>query len=407
MRILLTVHQFFPEHKSGTEVLTLAVAKEFQRRGHEVRVFTGFPSPTHARDDERLEAYAIDGVQVIRFRHIHAPMGGQTSVTETEYSNRLAAGYFARVVGDFAPDIIHFFHCSRLGGSIVDVAIRANTPAYYTPTDFWSICQTAQLMLSGGRLCSGPSKHSGNCVKHLAELTQNQVVARLAHLIPDAAADLAVKLTVAGKLPAYPLSGEVDAIHRRKDFLVTRLNWLHGIVSPTTVMTDTLVRNGVDRDLIVQSGYGIETPGGEATVATLGETESLNVGFIGTLSPHKGCHVLIDAFQRLAPGKARLKIYGNPTDFPDYYADLVRRAGDSPAITFCGTFPNHEIGEILSALPRSCGAIPLVRECAVGRVCGAGGQATCHRLALAWSISNDPGLLERAPVSGGQCQRPS
>jgi hypothetical protein len=36
MRVLLTVHQFFPEYKAGTEVLTLSVAKELMRLGHQV-----------------------------------------------------------------------------------------------------------------------------------------------------------------------------------------------------------------------------------------------------------------------------------------------------------------------------------------------------------------------------------
>ncbi|TAL00897.1 MAG: glycosyltransferase [Rhodospirillaceae bacterium] len=350
MKILLTVHQFFPDHRSGTEVLTLAVAKELQRRGHDVRVLTGFPNRPPVPDAERLDGYDVEGVRVFRFSHGHRPVGDQTTITEIEYGNRLAAGYFARLVAMFAPDIVHFFHFNRLGAALVDVAVKSGTAAYYTPTDFWSVCQTAQLMLPDGGACSGPSKHSGNCVKHVAALTQGRAVGQLIRYVPDAVADLAVKLTADGALPSYPLSHEIAALHRRKDFLVTRLNWLHGIVSPTAVMTDILVRNGVDRDLIVQSGYGIETPGGEAAVATLGEAEPLNVGYIGTLAPHKGCHVLIDAFRRIAPGKARLKIYGNPADFPHYYADLLRRAAGSPAITFCGTFPNHEIGEILSGL---------------------------------------------------------
>ena len=44
MRLLLTAHQFLPEYFSGTEILTYTTAKELQRRGHEVLVFTGSPS---------------------------------------------------------------------------------------------------------------------------------------------------------------------------------------------------------------------------------------------------------------------------------------------------------------------------------------------------------------------------
>ena len=44
MKVLLTVHQFFPEFSAGTEVLTLSVARVLKALGHEVRVFTGYPA---------------------------------------------------------------------------------------------------------------------------------------------------------------------------------------------------------------------------------------------------------------------------------------------------------------------------------------------------------------------------
>jgi len=350
LRILLTVHQFFPEHRSGTEVLTLGVAEDLQRRGHEVCVFTAYPNRAPSLAAERVEAYAYESVRVVRFFHSHAPVGEQTALTEVEYGNRVAAGLFADVVAKFKPDIVHFFHLNRLGGALIDVAVKAGIPAYYTPTDFWSICQTAQLMLPGGKACLGPSAHAGNCVKHVAALTQKPIVGEVLRLVPDAAADMAVKLTAAGKLPAYRMSHEVTALHRRKDFLVRRLNWLHGIVSPTKIMTEMLTRHGVDGDLIVRAVYGIDLPQDDAAIATRGEREPLRVGYIGTLAPHKGCHVLIEAFRRLPPEKAILKIYGDLADFPAYAADLRRKAENAPAITFCGTFPNTEIGKVLSDL---------------------------------------------------------
>ena len=43
MRILLTAHQFLPEHASGTEILTLHTAQELRAAADTMRVFTGFP----------------------------------------------------------------------------------------------------------------------------------------------------------------------------------------------------------------------------------------------------------------------------------------------------------------------------------------------------------------------------
>ena len=158
MKILLTVHQFFPEYFSGTEVLTFSVAKELKKRGHDVSVFTGFPARTHMPEDERFDEYDIDGIHVYRFHHAYIPMGGQSAVTEVEYDSHLTARYFTRMLRDLKPDIVHFFHLSRLGVGLIDATIDAQIPAYYTPTDFWSVCPTSQLLLRDGSVCPGPSK---------------------------------------------------------------------------------------------------------------------------------------------------------------------------------------------------------------------------------------------------------
>jgi len=348
VRILLTVHQFLPDYKSGTEVLTFGVAQELRRRGHEVLVVTGYPDPAPLPDDARLSRYTVDGINVVRFHHAHAPMAGETVLTALEYRNKLAAGIFAQTVSEFAPGVIHFFHLSRLSGLLVDVALEAGIPAYYTPTDFWSICQTAQLMLPGGAACAGPSPDAGNCAKHMAQLTQRDAVSALARSVPDALADIAVRLTARGLLPPYPMHREVAAVHGRKDFLVRRLNWLHGIAAPTRVMAETLMRHGVNPDLIVPMGYGIDVSGISPTPVGHVSGTPLVVGFIGTLAHHKGAHVAIAAVRSLASGTARLMIYGDPAHFPDYYARLQREADGHPDIVFCGTFPPGNIGGVLA-----------------------------------------------------------
>ena len=241
MKILLTVHQFYPNYFSGTEVLTYSVAKELIRRGHEVAVLTGFPAQRQLADTERFDEYDLDGMQVFRFHHAFVPMGEQDVLTELEYDNELVAQYFAEIIGRFKPDVIHFFHLSRLGARLIDVAIGAGIPAYYTPTDFWSVCPTSQLLLHGGKVCPGPTHYAGNCVKHVGELTRGKRVRHVTRLMPNAVADLAVKRTADGTLPPYPLSREITAMSRRKDFLVTRVNWLARVVSPTRLMTGVLV----------------------------------------------------------------------------------------------------------------------------------------------------------------------
>ncbi|MDX2145683.1 MAG: glycosyltransferase family 4 protein [Rhodospirillaceae bacterium] len=349
MKILLTVHQFVPDYFSGTEVLTLTTAKALRARGHEVVVLTGFPDRSGKRDDQRFDQYEHEGLKVYRFHHAYVPMGGQNVITELDFNNVLAARYFARIVADFKPDVAHFFHFGRLGTAMIDVAVRAGIPAYYTPTDFWSLCPPAQL-LRGGKPCPGPSRYGGNCVKHVAELSLWPYMKLFNAAVPDVVADFGVWLTAKGWLLPYPLHKEVLATGGRKAFNMRRLNWLHGVVAPTQLMTGALTSNGLNPQLIHQSAYGIDIPREGTAIAARDPKTPLTVGYIGTLAPHKGCHVLVEAFRHIDDGRAKLKIYGNLVDFPDYLAKMKAIAAGSPNIEFLGTFPSEKIADVLAGV---------------------------------------------------------
>ena len=359
MKILLTVHQFFPEFTAGTEVLTRAVALQLVTCGHQVRVLTGFPDDAVLPDDQRFDEYEVDGLHVYRFRHGYMPMGGQTSLIELGYDNHLAANYFAQILAQFQPDVVHFFHLNRLGTGLIDKAVAAGVKAFFTPTDFWAICPTAQLVLCNGQLCSGPSPKAGNCVKHFAESSHGGAIGRAASWLPTPVADALVGLTLAGLLPPYPRRAEVKAISGRLPTNVDRLNKLHKIVSPTSFMTRLLLRYGVRPQRMVQCAFGIDTTDAATSQpgrASPGPDQPLRIGFIGTLAQHKGCHVLVEAFKALPARQAVLKIYGSLQDFPDYSNALLKSAAaggtthTAPDIEFCGTFPNAHIGAVLAGL---------------------------------------------------------
>jgi hypothetical protein len=115
-------------------------------------------------------------------------------------------------------------------------------------------------------------------------------------------------------------------------------------------MYQKLATNGIAVERLVKSAYGIDTSYYEGIRHERSLNGRLQIGFIGTLAPHKGCHVLIDAVASLPPDSYHLRIYGSPKDFPDYYAQLRDAAGANPNIEFCGTFPNSEIGRVFSAI---------------------------------------------------------
>jgi glycosyltransferase involved in cell wall biosynthesis len=74
----------------------------------------------------------------------------------------------------------------------------------------------------------------------------------------------------------------------------------------------------------------------------------LRVGYIGQIAPHKGVHLLVEAFRKLegVSSQAQLKIYGDVQQFPDFYQRLQNMANNHQHIQFLGTFDNRRISEI-------------------------------------------------------------
>lgn len=350
MKVLLTVHQFFPEFSAGTEVLTLSVANALRACGHEVVILTGYPALDALADEDRTDQYLYEGIPVYRFQHSYVPMGGQTSKIEIGFDNHLAADFFARLLGEFKPDVVHFFHLNRLGSGLIEKAVAAGVPAFYTPTDFWSVCPTAQLLRCGGRACAGPSPDAGNCAIHFAANILGDRVGKLITAVPDVLSDYLVRIARSPRVPSVSFVEELRALDGRLERNVNRLNLLHGIFAPNKMIEDLLLRHGVRKDILCRSPYGIKLDLAVVPRERKGRNRPLRLGFIGTLASHKGCHVLLQALQGFSSDDISLSIYGKETDFPEYVARLHALTHGNAGVEFCGTFPNDEIFRIFGEL---------------------------------------------------------
>lgn len=349
MKIILTVHQFFPDFFSGTETLTYETAKELMKLGHDIRVVTGFPSRDHLEDAERFDHYSYDGIPVERFRHGYMPMGTQTNIQELEYNNKLFGTFFKSYLVREKPDIVHFFHLSRLSGIAVDICNELGIKTVLTPTDFWFICPTSQLRLPNHQACPGPNRSSVNCLRHMVHLSQPAKVTALVQKMPDWLLRVLIFIVKhSGNLGGqYPQL--VRALVNRKDFLLERLNRIDQIAIPTQVMLELLEKNGLDvhKTISVPFGLNLAYLHGASRPEP---TSVLRLGYIGTVYEHKGVHILVKAIKNLKEEPLELKIYGRLDDFPNYVRELKEIIQDDGRVKFCGTFPNKEIGSIFSDL---------------------------------------------------------
>ena len=346
MKYLLTAHQFFPDHASGTEVLTLSVARELRRRGHEVRILTGFPTPAEAQTGSRTDTYEYDGFRVYRSKSPTSAQGG-ASLVRMRYDDAEVGAYARAILQDYQPDLVHVFHLDRLGGQVIDTAKSLDLPIFMTPTDFWMVCPTAQLSLPGGAMCSGPQRQASNCVKHLLSLQSKGKLDPILNRIPALPWSGLVRI-------ARAVNKEVAATVERPEWIRARINQLDGILVPNKMMRKVLLQNGITPALLHMSRFGIEADtvqdGPPKAYRTKAAQVPLRVGFIGTLAPHKGCDVLLKAAKDLPSDEVEVHIYGNPAQFPEYMSELRQLAANQSNVTFHDPFPNAQIAQIFAQL---------------------------------------------------------
>ena len=142
----------------------------------------------------------------------------------------------------------------------------------------------------------------------------------------------------------------IRTILARTEFLRKRIDRVDAILAPTELMRDMLVANGMPADRIRVSPYSIDLSAFEAVRSEhRASTNGVRFGYIGTINPPKGLHVMLEAFRRLGPEvSATLEIVGDPRRDAGYFDKLCSLAAGDPRIRFAGGIPNERVPERLT-----------------------------------------------------------
>lgn len=344
-RILLAVHQFPPEFSAGTETLALRTAQDLQRRGHTVLVLTVAVTRQNrlgACGEWKDEIYAD-----VPVRRLYMPPNGllpPRPISSTYHRPELKP-CLESVLADFQPDLVHAFHLRRLTLALADGVRSRGIPLVLTLTDYWLGCPTGQLLLPDHGFCSGPDRYGANCARHLA--------GRVLPFLNSTPRLLWVLFMRLGLLPG--LSHRLVAMQNL-------MRHAQSVLVPSRQMEVVFRGMGFDQVPLRVCPYGISLTGLDQAPC-LGpwvmEERPLVVGFIGSLVPAKGAHVLIHALNRLActshPKHLRVivAIYGSTSDDPVYVQLLQQAAAvlahqrPSWSLEMCGTFPGDSIFSVL------------------------------------------------------------
>ena len=345
MRILFALHQFFPESRAGVELVTLGLAKELGARGHEPFVLAAKRSLPGGILPYETEDYEHEGVPV---RRVGRPEEGPSRPYRLNYENERMAEKAREYAREIRPDVVHAMHLQGLSASVVPAFRDLGLPVVFTAADFWTICPVVDLRRHDGAMCRGPETH--HCVRCIASRNPEPRIRRRADL-PGAAVRAAGLLS---RTPLTRLSGalrQVADVRERPAHIRERMEGADRVLAYTRLTDDLLGKNGIGGGNTLVSPYGIDA----ARLRTAGDTrrpsDTLRVGFVGTLAPHKGPDLPVRAFRALPPGlDAALRVYGGGEGYEDYAEGLHRLAAGDGKIELSGAFAKEDLGQVLAGM---------------------------------------------------------
>ena len=357
MRVLMVAHRFLPDSHGGMENHAFFLSKYLTSVGHEVGVLYRVRSP-RARG-YTLEEGEWEGLRT--FKLVGAPAASRPD--PYPFYSQEVEDRFGRVLAAFQPDLVHFHHLVDLSASLLAVTSRMPIPTLFTLHDFWPMCFMSHLRTPDELLCPGPDEGL-RCVECLwkqqlqahaplnmrtryRELGLRESVRRLPRFLADA-----LFARLAGGNQEFSnanLRTQMVSLAVRNSYMRSALMGCDRLISPSRFLMARFVEWGVPASHFCHIYNSV--PGNIRSLRSSPREphDHVRFGFLGSLYPPKGVHVLIEAFKQLNSDQAELHIWGDaPNPGAQAYADQVRAQGRHVAnLVFEGGFAPGELPSVL------------------------------------------------------------
>ena len=318
MRILQVIHGYPMRYNAGSEVYTQTLCQALAER-HEVHVFTRQVNPLlpdyilhdeRDPDDERVRLHVVNLARSKdRFADINVDQG------------------FAELLDRFQPDVVHIGHLNHLSTSLVFEAARRGIPVVFTLHDYWLMCPRGQFIQIHPE---SPSEVWAPCNGQDDRKCAERCYTRYSSGIPEAR----------GEETAYWASWVGRRMRQAREVAEV----VDLFIAPSRYLHDRFRDEfGILPGKLAYLPYGFD----RTRLGRLSRNgnEPFTFGYIGTHTPAKGIHLLIEAFSRQSE-EARLRIWGKPQD--QTTAALrslseIHLNGASERIEWRPEYPNREI----------------------------------------------------------------
>lgn len=303
------VHGWPPWNAAGTEVYARGLALR-QARDREVAVYARIGDADRRRGEvtELLDGSARVRLVVNNFTQ-------RDPLSRNALRDRRLQADFARFLDDHRPALVHVHHLAGHAAGLLDAVRARGLPYVFQLQDWWEPCARTNLLLPDRELCRGPA--AGKCARCLP-LTR----------IPPAAVTGRALYAWRWRVLRRALR-DADAVVMGSRFIADSYRELGWLPARARVIP-----------------YGVEPA--SAVRPRTAPSLPLRFAVIGSIMPHKGIHVAVEAFRGMDPARAALDIFGDASALPDYTREL--QAALSPAVRLRGRFPEAEKDAVYSAI---------------------------------------------------------
>jgi glycosyltransferase involved in cell wall biosynthesis len=280
MRILLISHGLPPDSVGGVEQHVDGLAKALVHAGHDVEIFARENAPGAAQGTFRCTAPG--NPRVVRVAYRWENVRDLASMYESKpMAPAMRAFLVERAAAGAHFDVAHVHHLTGMSTDSLGELVAARVPVVMTLHDYWLFCPRGQMFHRREELCETASlQRCSECLAATFPWWVNAQNGEVEVAAVHARALRALALPAVLVVPSGRAIAPFEAL---------------GVAAERFVV----VENGVDTERLQQLAPPGVGPG------------PLRLGYLGTVIPSKGLHVLLAAVARVPAGRVTLHVHGN------------------------------------------------------------------------------------------------
>lgn len=335
----------------GVQTLMTGLAREYQRRGHQVFVLcldmSGQAEPFTHREER------IEGVLVRRIAYAFHDHRRLADLLRHKRLEDLVLAWLAE-----APcDVIHVHHLSGFGAGALAAIQAVGQPLVLTLHDYWLIDPLGQMYATRPRSEPEPedirsAPPFGAAIERPElDLWVERIRGCWPHLLPSGGGQQTGP-------EDQPVPDDRAAVEACLDYAMQMLRLPACVLSPSAAAADVFARAGLEAGRIQVCENGVDVAGLKEAVAAERQPLSrpagqLRLGVLGSVLPSKGALEFAQAFLDAGVPGLELEIHGNE---PSYHGDnryverLRRLASEQPSIRVFGPYTPERLPAILAGL---------------------------------------------------------